>query len=98
HKAVKQSDGSYKVRIESNQHKQDFGAYHSHVYYVTNQNKREYVTATKVVVPEPKTSVRVENITVVGFDVTIKGLATNPDVREVLVPTWTTNKGQDDLI
>ena len=43
-------------------------------------------------------SVRVENITVVGFDVTIKGLATNPDVREVLVPTWTTNKGQDDLI
>ncbi|MVX59750.1 hypothetical protein E5983_08970, partial [Streptococcus danieliae] len=81
-----------------NQHKQDFGAYHSHVYYVTNQNKREYVTETKVVVPEPKTSVRVENITVVGFDVTIKGLATNPDVREVLVPTWTTNKGQDDLI
>ncbi|NYS33188.1 SH3 domain-containing protein, partial [Streptococcus danieliae] len=103
HKAVKQSDGSYKVRIETSQHKQDFGAYHSHVYYVTNQNKHEYVTATKVTVPQvPKVEktgqVSAVNVSSSGYDVIVKNVNHPAGVKEVLVPSWSEKTGQDDII
>ncbi|MBJ6745497.1 GBS Bsp-like repeat-containing protein [Streptococcus sp. 121] len=103
HKAVKQADGSYKVRIETKDHKNDAGSYVSHVYYVTNQNNREYVTGTKVTVPQApvvqKTGqVTGSNISSTGFDVVVSQVNHPQGVKEVLVPTWSEKNGQDDLI
>ncbi|MBF0700300.1 GBS Bsp-like repeat-containing protein, partial [Streptococcus danieliae] len=91
HKAVKQSDGSYKVRVETSQHKQDFGAFQSHVHYVTTQNKREYVTETKVMVPQaPKVEktgqVSATNVSSSGYDVIVTNVNHPAGIKEVLVP------------
>ncbi|MHB9782517.1 GBS Bsp-like repeat-containing protein, partial [Streptococcus sp. 10F2] len=98
HKASKQTDGSYKVHIETSQHKYDSGKYQVHVHYVTGSNQRTYVTETIVQIPQSQKSIHVENANDTGFDVRITNLNKFTNVREVLVPTWTSHNGQDDLI
>lgn len=47
--ADKQSDGSYKVHVDTASHKGDTGSYSVHLYYVLD-GKRTYVTETKATV------------------------------------------------
>ena len=49
--ADKQSDGSYKVHVDTASHKGDAGTYSVHLYYMLN-GKRTYITETKATVPE----------------------------------------------
>ena len=49
--ADKQSDGSYKVHVDTASHKGDAGTYSVHLYYVLN-GKRTYITETKATVPQ----------------------------------------------
>ncbi|WP_373144447.1 GBS Bsp-like repeat-containing protein, partial [Streptococcus parasanguinis] len=46
HKAVRQSDGSYRATIKASDHKNEDGKYHVHVYYVDQADKRNYITET----------------------------------------------------
>ena len=49
--ADKQSDGSYKVHVDTASHKGDAGTYSVHLYYMLNGN-RTYITETKATVPQ----------------------------------------------
>ena len=49
--ADKQSDGSYKVHVDTASHKGDAGTYAVHLYYMLN-GKRTYITETKATVPQ----------------------------------------------
>ena len=49
--ADKQSDGSYKVHVDTASHKGDAGTYSVHLYYMLN-GKRTYITETKATVPQ----------------------------------------------
>ena len=49
--ADKQSDGSYKVHVDTASHKGDAGTYFVHLYYMLD-GKRTYITETKATVPQ----------------------------------------------
>ena len=53
--ADKQSDGSYKVHVDTASHKGDAGTYSVHLYYILD-GKRTYITETKATVPQPTES------------------------------------------
>ena len=53
--ADKQSDGSYKVHVDTASHKGDAGTYSVHLYYMLD-GKRTYITETTATVPQPTES------------------------------------------
>ncbi|MBS6656155.1 MAG: GBS Bsp-like repeat-containing protein, partial [Streptococcus sp.] len=53
--ADKQSDGSYKVHVDTASHKGDAGSYSVHLYYMLD-GKRTYITETTATVPQSNES------------------------------------------
>ena len=100
--ADKQSDGSYKVHVDTASHKDDAGTYSVHLYYMLN-GKRTYITETKATVNPAVESrltgkLNIENMTENGFDVVITDVSgAGKAIQEVLVPVWSDKDGQDDL-
>ena len=100
--ADKQSDGSYKVHVDTASHKGDAGTYSVHLYYMLN-GKRTYITETKATVPQSvETQVTgkltISNQTSNGFDVVVTNVSGGgKEVKEVRVPIWSDKNGQDDL-
>ena len=102
HKATKQTDGSYRVTIKASEHKGNKGNYRADAYVVDNSNNRHYI-AEKVVAVDyarPSGAFSIENNnTVAGtFDAVIRNIVAPNGVKEVLVPSWSLENGQDDLI
>ena len=101
--ADKQSDGSYKVHVDTASHKGDAGTYSVHLYYMLN-GKRTYITETKATVPQSTESQVTGNLTINnqtsnGFDVVVTNVSGGgKEVKEVRVPIWSDKNGQDDLI
>ena len=100
--ADKQSDGSYKVHVDTASHKGDAGTYSVHLYYMLN-GKRTYITETKATVPQSVESqvtgkLTINNQTSNGFDVVVTNVSGGgKEVKEVRVPIWSDKNGQDDL-
>ena len=97
--ADKQSDGSYKVHVDTASHKGDAGTYSVHLYYMLN-GKRTYITETKATVPESQVTgkLTIDNQTSNGFDVVVTNVSGGgKEVNEVRVPIWSDKNGQDDL-
>ena len=97
--ADKQSDGSYKVHVDTASHKGDAGTYSVHLYYMLD-GKRTYITETKATVPESQVTgnLTINNQTSNGFDVVVTNVSGGgKEVKEVRVPIWSDKNGQDDL-
>ena len=100
--ADKQSDGSYKVHVDTASHKGDAGTYSVHLYYMLN-GKRTYITETKATVPQSTETqvtgkLTINNQTSNGFDVVVTNVSGGgKTVQEVRVPIWSDKNGQDDL-
>ena len=101
HKAVRQSDGSYRATIKASEHKNDTGKYNVHVYYVDNDHQRNYITETTTEVRQSRLSgtilIQNNNKDTGTFDVIIKDVYSPKGVRTVQVPTWSDKDGQDDI-
>ena len=102
HKASRQSDGSYRVTIKASEHKNSLGNYRADLYILDNANQRHYVTETIVDVKHNKP---VGTISVVNnnkdtgtFDVIITNLTNPSGISGVLIPVWSEQNGQDDLV
>ena len=105
HKAQKQSDGTYKFTVRASEHKNSVGDYSVHLYYVQNDGKLVGVggTTTKVSIasvakPEGKLTIANNNPKTGTFDVIVSEVSSPQGVREVLLPTWSNDQGQDDII
>ena len=97
--ADKQSDGSYKVHVDTASHKSDAGTYSVHLYYMLD-GKRTYITETTATVPESQVTgkLTITNQTSNGFDVVVTNVSGGgKEVKEVRVPIWSDKNGQDDL-
>ena len=97
--ADKQSDGSYKVHVDTASHKGDAGTYSVHLYYMLD-GKRTYITETTATVPETQVTgkLTITNQTSNGFDVVVTNVSGGgKEVKEVRVPIWSDKNGQDDL-
>ena len=94
--ADKQSDGSYKVHVDTASHKGDAGTYSVHLYYILD-GKRTYITETTATVPETQVTgkLTITNQTSNGFDVVVTNVSGGG--KEVRVPIWSDKNGQDDL-
>ena len=101
HKATRQSDGSYRVTIKSDEHKNSLGNYRTDLYIVDNKNQHHYITETVVDVKHNKPigtiSIVNNNKDTGTFDVIIKDVYSPKGVRTVQVPTWSDKDGQDDI-
>ena len=100
--ATKQANGTYKLTVNAANHKGSTGDYNVHLYYVQGDGKMVGVggTTTKVSVakPEGKLTIANNNPKTGTFDVIVSEVSSPQGVREVLLPTWSNENGQDDLI
>ncbi|MBO4126984.1 GBS Bsp-like repeat-containing protein, partial [Streptococcus suis] len=100
--AKRQLDGSYLINVDNAEHKNSVGKYHSHVYYLATDGSLSAIGATSIVLPEVKASGKVSAINVNqdtgSFEVKISDIVAPKGVEKVLVPTWTDNKDQDDIV
>ena len=55
--AAKQNDGTYKLSVDIRRHKNNYGDYNVHMYYVQSDGSLQGVTGTTTKVEEPKYSV-----------------------------------------
>ena len=102
HKATKQSDGSYRVTIKASEHKGNKGNYRADAYIVDNSNNRHYISEKVVSVdyarPSGVLTIENNNTATGTFDAVVRNIVTPTGLKEVLVPSWSLENGQDDLI
>ena len=106
--ANRQNNGTYTVNVKASAHKNSTGLYNVHLYYVQKDGQLTGVggTTTQVFIgktPEqlkPKASFAIENNNAKDgtFDAVITNISAPLGVKEVLVPSWSLENGQDDLI
>ena len=102
YEAQPQTDGNYTVTVKASRHKNSVGDYHIHLYYIQDNGQLVGVggTTTKVSIAKPKGTLKIENNNpdTGSFDVVVSGVSNPFGVKEVKLPTWSNDKGQDDLI
>ena len=102
HKATRQADGSYRVTIKASDHKNSTGNYRADAYILDDSNNRFYLTEKVVEVRQSRTtaSLTIENnnISTGSFDAVIRNVVAPNGVKEILVPSWSLENGQDDLV
>ena len=102
HKATRQADGSYRVTIKASDHKNSTGNYRADAYMVDDSNNRFYLTEKVVGVRQsrPTASLTIENnnVSTGSFDAVIRNVVAPNGVKEILVPSWSLENGQDDLV
>ena len=102
YKAAKQANGDYKVTVRSSNHKGDSGLYNSHVYLVDNDGKFIGLGGKQVTLDITKTQ---GTLTIANndknrgtFDVLITNLTNPSGISGVVIPVWSEQNGQDDLV
>ena len=102
YKAAKQVNGDYKVTVRSSNHKGDSGLYNSHVYLVDNDGKFIGLGGKQVTLDITKTQ---GTLTIANndknrgtFDVLITNLTNPSGISGVVIPVWSEQNGQDDLV
>ena len=105
HKAIKQSDGTYKATIRASEHKNESGEYITDVYLVQEDGSKVGLPRLKTFVinqnqatPKLSAKVTLQNNANGTFEILISDVVAPNGLKEVQVPTWTSNKGQDDLV
>ena len=102
HKATRQADGSYRVTIKASDHKNSTGRYRADAYIVDDSNNRHYLSEKVVDVRQsrPTASLTIENnnVSTGSFDAVIRNVVAPTGVKEILVPSWSLENGQDDLV
>ena len=106
--ANRQNNGTYTVNVKASAHKNSTGLYNIHLYYIQKDGQLTGVggTTTQVFIgktPEqlkPKASFAIENNNAKTgtFDAVITNISAPLGIKEVLVPSWSLENGQDDLI
>ena len=102
HKATRQADGSYRVTIKASDHKNSTGRYRADAYIVDDFNNHHYISEKVVDVRQsrPTASLTIENnnVSTGSFDAVIRNVVAPNGVKEILVPSWSLENGQDDLV
>ena len=102
YKAAKQANGDFNVTVHSSNHKGDSGLYNSHVYLVDNDGKYIGLGGKQVTLDITKTH---GTLTIANndknrgtFDVLITNLTNPSGISGVVIPVWSEQNGQDDLV
>lgn len=96
YKATKQANGSYTVDVHASQHKSDRGQYHAHVYAQDSAGQLTAVDAKSFTVEGARLQTKVEKVSSETYRIQVAGLPSS--VENLVVPTWSENNGQDDIV
>ena len=92
---------TYTIEVKTSNHKNDSGKYHTDIYAYDSEGKVSKVELTATVPGANKAPVisnaKITNVSRSGYTVTCTVTDDNA-VDRVLMPTWSENNGQDDLI
>ncbi|MCI5870987.1 MAG: GBS Bsp-like repeat-containing protein, partial [Streptococcus sp.] len=101
--ANKQASGTYRVTVDTKNHKSETGQYHIHAYGQASGSLQlqGLTTATYTVTPSQADTVKQPSVSVVAkgetaFVATITNVPST--ISSVKVPVWTNQNGQDDLV
>lgn len=92
--AVRQSDGSYQVTVKTSNHREHAGNYQIHVYGTFTNGLFTFLGKTAQEM-KPTPVVALENAGSGKRTVLIRNC---PNAKSVVVPVWSSDNGQDDLI
>ncbi|HFU4202627.1 TPA: GBS Bsp-like repeat-containing protein [Streptococcus suis] len=101
--ATKQSNGTYKVTVESRNHKYSTGTYHFHLYIKDGSGQTVGITSTTTSVTitqvKPEATIAIKNINnVYGFfEVVVSDIFAPAGVDKVMIPVWSSVNGQNDI-
>ena len=96
---IRQTDGSYAVVINNKDHGYDVGKYYVHSYGTDSNGKQVLLGTTEVNVPQMTAgSVEASEVKDGQFTVSVKNLNAPSGIKEILIPVWSANNAQDDLI
>ncbi|HFI0694320.1 TPA: GBS Bsp-like repeat-containing protein [Streptococcus suis] len=98
----KNSDGTYSLQISSSKHLDLGGVYQFHLY-IENQNGQLFNVATQSAnLPQPKINATLNIVNInkeqASFSVKVSNLQTPGGLKELLVPVWSEQNGQDDIV
>lgn len=106
--ADRQNNGTYTVNVKASAHKNSTSLYNVHLCYVQKDGQLTGVggTTTQVFISKtpgqlkPKASFAIENnnVNTGTFDAVITNISAPLGAKEVLVPSWSLENGQDDLV
>ncbi|RHB99925.1 GBS Bsp-like repeat-containing protein [Thomasclavelia ramosa] len=92
---------TYTIEVKTSNHKNDSGKYHTDIYAYDSEGKVSKVELTATVPGANEAPVisnaKITNVSQSGYTVTCTVTDDNA-VDRVLMPTWSENNGQDDLI
>ena len=95
------SGDTYTIEVKTSNHKNDSGKYHTDIYAYDSEGKVSKVELTATVPGANEAPVisnaKITNVSRSGYTVTCTVTDDNA-VDRVLMPTWSENNGQDDLI
>lgn len=100
--AKKQADGTYKVTVQVDQHRNTAGKYQVHLYFEQSNGKMLGIlaTSTDVKIPGPTGKLTIsqsESSKADFFDVLVSNVSSPSGVKEVKLPVWSEENGQDDI-
>lgn len=101
--ARKADDGSYKVLIDTKNHKNDLGHYEAHIYGYSTVTQSQIGLAVSSgfdrndTKPNARISVANYDQNKTTFDVVVEGSSDTKTVSAVNIAVWSEDKGQDDL-
>ena len=92
---------TYTIEVKTSNHKNDSGKYHTDIYAYDSEGKVSKVELTATVPGANEAPVisnaKITNVSRSGYTVTCTVTDDNA-VDRVLMPTWTVNNGQDDIV
>ena len=99
--ATRQSDGNYRITVDSKNHKNGRGDYQIHLYFHYKNGKSEGITSSKFTLldaqPAGKIAIQNYNQEVGSFDVVISDVVAPKGLEQIQVPVWSEQNGQDDI-
>ncbi|MBF0777381.1 GBS Bsp-like repeat-containing protein [Streptococcus cuniculi] len=98
---VKQANGSYRLTVDSKNHRNDIGSYQVHLYYKLADGLSVGIATAKTDLPAVSLSgtisIQNKNNRIGTFDIVVSNVASPAGVDTVLVPVWSDKNGQDDI-
>jgi RHS repeat-associated protein len=93
------SGNTYTYHVNRSDHRGDYGNYETDVWlFDNNGGSVGYGTNTTINSTSLSVTASIKNVTANGYDVVANVTPNASGIKNVLFPTWTSNKGQDDMI
>lgn len=97
--AIKQSNGTYAITVNTKNHKYNEGTYQAHVYMIDITRTLSYKTKTSVILKSSVGSITAVDTTKkeTNFRISANSLVPAAGTNSVHVAVWSTAGGQDDI-